>query len=62
MVNVLPEPVIPRSVCASSPSLSPSTSSSIAFGWSPDGLYLDTSFFRSEYNLLRESIALSLFR
>src|SRR6266540_3030443 len=36
-VNVLPEPVTPRRVCCFSPWPSPSTSLSIAWGWSPVG-------------------------
>ena len=35
IVNVLPDPVTPSSTCARSPRVSPSTSWSIARGWSP---------------------------
>ena len=37
IVNVLPEPVIPSSTCASSPRARPWASSAIALGWSPAG-------------------------
>lgn len=39
IVNVLPEPVTPSKVSNWLPSLKPFTSSSIACGWSPVGLY-----------------------
>src|SRR3569832_1930176 len=39
IVNVLPEPVTPRSVWNTSPSFTPSTSLSMAVGWSPAGGY-----------------------
>src|SRR5689334_17717954 len=37
IVNVLPDPVTPRSVWKASPSSMPSASFAIASGWSPDG-------------------------
>ena len=39
IVKVLPEPVTPSSVWNASPSSMPSTSCSIAVGWSPAGRY-----------------------
>src|SRR5574338_1685384 len=43
IVNVLPDPVTPRSTCALSPRSSPSTSSSMARAWSPRSSKSDTS-------------------
>ena len=37
IVNVLPEPVTPRSVWNARPSVRPSTSFAMASGWSPAG-------------------------
>ena len=42
IVNVFPDPVTPRSVCAGKPSLIPCVSSAIASGWSPVGLNGET--------------------
>src|SRR5207253_880525 len=42
-VNVFPLPVTPSSACWRSPRFTPATSSSIARGWSPCGLYSLTS-------------------
>jgi hypothetical protein len=39
IVNVLPEPVTPSSVWKLRPSWMPSTSFTIAVGWSPAGAY-----------------------
>ena len=41
--KVLPLPVTPRSVWCLSPRAIPSTSASIAAGWSPDGSNSDSS-------------------
>src|ERR1700685_4754367 len=43
MVNVLPEPVTPRSVWYRFPEERDPTSASIAWGWSPVGLYSEVS-------------------
>jgi hypothetical protein len=43
MVNVLPEPVTPKSTWEWSPRSSPSVNWRIASGWSPVGLYFDVS-------------------
>ena len=44
MVNVLPEPVTPRSTWLTSPfSPMPSTSSRMAVGWSPEGSKSETT-------------------
>ena len=43
IVNVLPEPVTPSSVLCLQPLRSASTSCAIASGWSPVGLYSETS-------------------
>ena len=37
IVNVLPEPVTPSSVCALTPARNPATSFATASGWSPAG-------------------------
>ena len=46
MVCVLPDPVTPSSVCASSPASKPAESFSMACGWSPVGRY---SLFTSKF-------------
>lgn len=44
VVQVLPVPVAPMRIWAFSPPSMLSTKVSMAWGWSPDGEYLDTSF------------------
>ncbi len=43
IVNDLPDPVMPSRVWNRSPASTPSTSASIAAGWSPDALNSETS-------------------
>lgn len=52
MVKVLPLPVTPSKACSRIPPLSPATSFSIAAGWSPVGLYEETSLNLSIYSAL----------
>jgi hypothetical protein len=44
MVKVLPEPVTPSRTWSLSPAARPSVSSRMARGWSPAGVYSETSW------------------
>ena len=54
MVKVLPEPVTPSSVTSLTPDCKAETSSLMASGWSPDGLYSDSRMNFKTISFYRE--------